>query len=896
MTNANQTASLSPSVTMSSSVVHDKQPVTNSVSSKLVTPESEGSTSVSSQEDSSSAEFLSPIHSMKNLSVYWTNSSVTPATVQTHVEVEDTTTNNTNLKTVLDEPCTREPSPQHERRTLFHDYSRDDYPTMEIHNKSIFNQLSASVLNVRSQEYVTSTPMSGAPALPAGKKDFERFHSSGSEMRSNGSHRLRSRRYQQNQLADSGSIPGTQSITSSDHRRKQSRRRMSNTSRSTYTDVNGNSHLNLSFSLPVVHINDEISISSDADSEGLCGDTPRKMDRKYRSRPRRKQISSSISSDLSNCGNNNSNNVGDNTTWATSLFGKFLILQRNVTTNVLVWSLCFVGLISTAMVVTTSHKISHSFDENPHERVTILFQTPKRQSKSNFRVRMLPTLDRPLAGVDRIGNQQRQGGSVNLHSLSRFQDDRSIVSSTSNDTPDSHTKHTKSKTATKHKHSNQRKHLSHSNDEDNEKAVPLGSSFEPSELVLVHPNTIILESNTLSISMNEVVDSRYSSENKRITMIGGDVDLSVPRHRDMELYPTPFTDNTQLYPILDSSDEEEERIRTMERRPPYENEECVPMADWQTTYYPSCNGMHELNLADYDDSNEKLTLFGKNGFWRNAWRFDSSVSGPSLETVILKTLRINHRFEDKYFEHNRIDAVVLERLTGSRHVIDIFGFCGHSVLTEFADGKRLGDLADKNKKNPLARLRIAIDIASGLADVHSIDGEDNASFVHLDINPANVVSVNGTLKLNDFNIGVPRKWNKTSNEACGIPSQYPNPQWRSPEEARGENTLTEKVDVFSLGHIFFRLICGHEPWHKLEPNGMPSKHELNEKVKNGILPTIPNTVLKSKDPEVIAIRDAMLECYQYNPADRPSARSIVQALQSTLTRLEKKKHGKNVIS
>ena len=120
----------------------------------------------------------------------------------------------------------------------------------------------------------------------------------------------------------------------------------------------------------------------------------------------------------------------------------------------------------------------------------------------------------------------------------------------------------------------------------------------------------------------------------------------------------------------------------------------------------------------------------------------------------------------------------MERLTASPHVINVFGFCGHSVLTEYADGSRVGELADKAKKKPLERLRIARDIANGLADVHGIDGDGNATFVHLDVNPANVVSVGGTLKLNDFNIGIIRRWNTTSQTACGFPAQYPNPQVR----------------------------------------------------------------------------------------------------------------------
>jgi serine/threonine protein kinase len=259
---------------------------------------------------------------------------------------------------------------------------------------------------------------------------------------------------------------------------------------------------------------------------------------------------------------------------------------------------------------------------------------------------------------------------------------------------------------------------------------------------------------------------------------------------------------------------------------------------------------------------------------------------PVLRSSFVYLYRIEHRFEEAHFEHDRIDAVAMERLTSSPHVINIFSFCGHSVMTEYADGNRLGELADKSKKSPLARLRIARDIASGLADVHGIDGDGNATFVHLDINPANVVSIGGTLKLNDFNIGIIRKWNTTSNQPCGFPAQYPNPQWRSPEEARNEQNLTEKVDVFSMGHIFFRLICGHEPWHKLEKGGKPTKQEMNEKVQKGILPKIPDLVKKSTSPEVVAIREAMLRCYEYDPSKRPSAREIAASLQKALDKLE----------
>ncbi|KAL7581465.1 hypothetical protein ACA910_022040 [Epithemia clementina (nom. ined.)] len=411
---------------------------------------------------------------------------------------------------------------------------------------------------------------------------------------------------------------------------------------------------------------------------------------------------------------------------------------------------------------------------------------------------------------------------------------------------------------------------------------------------------------------NSAADDNFqtpSSEAKRRAVSLDGRPLSPPllletessNHRTIQLYPASYTDRTQLYGVLDSSDP---RVRdSMERRYPLDDGECIPMKEWQTSFHPSCNDIHALGLERLGDATTpaQFHLFGTKGYWRNAWKVDAL----SNDTVVLKTLKFKHNFEEAHFEHDRIDAVAMERLTASKHVINIFGFCGHSVVTEYANGKRLGSLADRSKKIPLARLRIAHDIAEGLADVHGIDQDITtsgtggvntstddstvATFVHLDINPANVVSVGGTLKLNDFNIGILRRWNMTAGnraQPCGFPAQYPNPQWRSPEEARNESNLTEKVDVYSMGHIFFRLICGHEPWNKLEPGGRPSTAAVTEAVQRGQLPTIPKHILDSTNEEIVAIRRAMLACYTVDPSKRPSARQIALQLQRELDRLE----------
>jgi hypothetical protein len=115
-------------------------------------------------------------------------------------------------------------------------------------------------------------------------------------------------------------------------------------------------------------------------------------------------------------------------------------------------------------------------------------------------------------------------------------------------------------------------------------------------------------------------------------------------HRLVQQYPADFTDNTQLYSLLESDDE---RLSRMEIKEPLSDGECVPMHEWQTTFHPLCNGMHELSIEnslgnDSEDERDNINLFGTKGFWRNAWKLDieqGSSKHSQRDTVVLKTLK-----------------------------------------------------------------------------------------------------------------------------------------------------------------------------------------------------------------------------------------------------------------
>jgi hypothetical protein len=133
-------------------------------------------------------------------------------------------------------------------------------------------------------------------------------------------------------------------------------------------------------------------------------------------------------------------------------------------------------------------------------------------------------------------------------------------------------------------------------------------------------------------SLDPALYSTVTTKKRRVVAL--DPSLPIPHHRKLKLFPADVTDNTQLYPILDSSDE---RLSKMEIKEPYSTDECVPMQDWQTQFHPSCNEMHELPLASMGvDNDMEFNLFGTNGFWRNAWKVDFE---DDHDTVVLKTLK-----------------------------------------------------------------------------------------------------------------------------------------------------------------------------------------------------------------------------------------------------------------
>lgn len=252
--------------------------------------------------------------------------------------------------------------------------------------------------------------------------------------------------------------------------------------------------------------------------------------------------------------------------------------------------------------------------------------------------------------------------------------------------------------------------------------------------------------------------------------------------------------------------------------------------------------------------------------------------------------------EDAFFELNRVDAIAMERLTASPNVIGIYGFCSMTVIQEFA-GRQISD----QKLNGTESLDVAIQVARGIRAIHSIGNSTLPSLVHNDINLANIlVTDDDRPVLNDFNIAVLLMENRTAEAgpaACPFYARFPNPQWRSPEEQlEGEEesrnhppVVDEKIDIYAMGNVLYRLVAGGSPWKK---NGRPklSPDEKKEvallKRYNGTIPSIPEEV-KLDDPFTAILYKAMQMCFHFKPEDRPSAKELVDFLETSKANLSR---------
>jgi hypothetical protein len=324
---------------------------------------------------------------------------------------------------------------------------------------------------------------------------------------------------------------------------------------------------------------------------------------------------------------------------------------------------------------------------------------------------------------------------------------------------------------------------------------------------------------------------------------------------------------------------------------------------WHRMYHPSCNTFHEVDMK-YDEGDGYLS----SGHYRRVFTY---ATGDKDDTVVLKSLRESkHDFNAELMEMIRIDALVMERLSSSPRIVDIYGHCAFSVLTEdmyeemefkiiegegYATAKQIAawesnavvprDVVPRNNFTATEKLDIALAMAESISDLH---GFRDGVIVHGDIQLCQFLgNKNKQLKLNDFNRAEPMLFDGTKQQQqsgnrnyqqgqgayCGYKNGGGFGNYRAPEEDR-DNYLNEELDVFSMGNNIYVLVTGLWVFYENEDDTVVQRY-----VKRGKFPFIDDRyrVRSYAERELIS---AMEQCWTNDPKDRATIFDVVKALRA----------------
>jgi serine/threonine protein kinase len=368
---------------------------------------------------------------------------------------------------------------------------------------------------------------------------------------------------------------------------------------------------------------------------------------------------------------------------------------------------------------------------------------------------------------------------------------------------------------------------------------------------------------------------------------------------------------------------------------------------WKQEIHPVCNNFHQFPLVESWYGEYDISFLGS-GDWRFAWGFQKLLQavGPdpdgepplpanhhnenediSSSSFVVKTLRFDKPFDqtielDKMGSVQR-EAIIMEKLTGSPRVVDIYGYCGISIQAEYMPGGNLKSqtllqphgylpvaelqaieeanhhqVVPQNNLTSLEKLDMAIAMTEAIADLHGYAG---GVIAHRDIFPGNyLVSTkkdgNTIIKLNDFEDSFILDYNPTSGAYCAknrclCPNGKEHDRaecgtqngYHSPEElACRENSSSELVDVYTLGNTLYVLLTGLWPFYEhgdkfdWTTDGLgPGQDIVNPHIRQR--PFVDERY-RSKDMIHSELVRIMKECWAWAPERRPSIFQVLESL------------------
>ena len=231
---------------------------------------------------------------------------------------------------------------------------------------------------------------------------------------------------------------------------------------------------------------------------------------------------------------------------------------------------------------------------------------------------------------------------------------------------------------------------------------------------------------------------------------------------------------------------------------------------------------------------------------------------PAGHTVALKLLapRLSgdptfvRRFQREYeiwrsFYHRNIVRVYDFGEDRGRYFVALEYIAGTSV-------ERL--LMSRHHLSPQQTASIVQQVAAALDAVHP------RGVVHRDLKPGNVlIEHGGRVALTDFGVAISTMAHNHQTQANGW---WGTPEFMAPEQARNDPNITYKADIYALGMMAYKMLCGHLPFERSDPLAILYAHVHEPPPSMRSFPSSAHVPA--------SVEHVVIQTLSKNPAQRPA--------------------------
>jgi serine/threonine protein kinase len=269
---------------------------------------------------------------------------------------------------------------------------------------------------------------------------------------------------------------------------------------------------------------------------------------------------------------------------------------------------------------------------------------------------------------------------------------------------------------------------------------------------------------------------------------------------------------------------------------PYDNyqdlefpRKCTPQK-WSSEMSQVCNNIHELSYDRPPGSNEQSYDIERlsNGHFRHTLLFTPEDGSTPF---VAKNFRFMRHWTLENMVHINREALIMDRLSGSDRISDIYGHCGFTLLVEkgyeltyqmvprLKEGDVRGyisqeelDRLEQDDVHPMnnftaeEKLDIAITMTESIAELH---GYHEGVITHDDISIDQWMfsASDGRVMFNDFNNAFTLEWNYEKQKYCKFYAFYCG-TFKAPEVYGRGSMVSEQVDIWPVGNLIFALLTG----------------------------------------------------------------------------------------